>query len=103
MPTSTASGPTASSMGQAISIPVNLNRMGSDGGGAQVKESYPFGYNWKKLADGTLNSPLAQRAANAVAERSRTAIDEPPVVEQPDWAAAGGNWAREFFDAPGFG
>ena len=79
-------------------------RMGSDGGGAQVKETTALlGYNWKKLADGTLNSPLAQRAANAVAERSRTAIDEPPVVEQPDWAAAGGNWAREFFDAPGFG
>ena len=30
----TSSGPAASSMGQAISIPVNLNRMGSDGGGA---------------------------------------------------------------------
>jgi len=30
----TSSGPTASSMGQAISIPVNLDRMGSDGGGA---------------------------------------------------------------------
>ena len=45
-------------------------RMGSDGGGAQVKETTALlGYNWKKL-DGTFNSPLAQRAANAVAEQS---------------------------------